>query len=95
MQTSTQNTVINGSNASSHKATLRDYVYNSIQSYILQLGEHLPNNLYEMVIGEVEAPLIEVVLKYTQGNQSQAAALLGLNRGTLRKKLKQYQLQVD
>lgn len=93
MQISTLNTVKH--NGSTHKSTLRDYVYNTIQSYILQLGEHLPNNLYEMVLGEVEAPLLQVVLKHTQGNQSQAAALLGMNRGTLRKKLKQYQLEVD
>jgi len=48
--------------------------------------------LYDLVLAEVEAPLLEVTLTYVQGNQSKAAELLGLNRGTLRKKLKQYDL---
>ncbi len=51
-----------------------------------------PENLYQMVLGEVEWPLLEVVMKYTGGNQSKAAKILGLNRTTLRKKLKRYQL---
>ena len=42
--------------------------------------------------GEVERPLFKAVLDYTQGNQSQAAGILGLNRGTLRKKLRYYSL---
>jgi Fis family transcriptional regulator len=44
------------------------------------------------VLTEVETPLLEAVMKYTKNNQSKAAELLGLNRGTLRKKLKQYDL---
>ena len=43
-------------------------------------------------MGEVERPLFEAVMKYTRGNQSQAAGILGINRGTLRKKLKTYEL---
>jgi Fis family transcriptional regulator len=45
-----------------------------------------------MVMAEVEAPLLAVVLEYTKDNQSRAAELLGLNRGTLRKKMKEYGL---
>jgi Fis family transcriptional regulator len=45
------------------------------------------------VIGEVEKPLFRAVLTYTNGNQSEAAEILGINRGTLRKKLKDYKLQ--
>jgi Fis family transcriptional regulator len=45
-----------------------------------------------MVISEVERPLFEAVLEYTRGNQSRAAAVLGINRGTLRKKLRMYGL---
>jgi Fis family transcriptional regulator len=44
------------------------------------------------VLGEVEPPLFNAVLEYTQGNQTAAAAILGISRATLRKKLKQYQL---
>lgn len=49
-------------------------------------------NLYEMVLSEVEAPLLDVVMKYAKDNQTKASEILGLNRGTLRKKLKQYNL---
>jgi Fis family transcriptional regulator len=45
-----------------------------------------------MVMAEVEAPLLETVMRYTRDNQSKAAELLGINRATLRKKLKQYHL---
>ena len=47
-----------------------------------------PGNLYQMVMNEVEAPLIEAALHHTGGNQSHAAEILGMSRGTLRKKLK-------
>ena len=47
----------------------------------------------QLVIGEVEKPLFRAVLTYTNGNQSEAAEILGINRGTLRKKLKDYKLQ--
>ncbi len=50
------------------------------------------SNLYEMVLSEVEAPLLDVVMKYAKDNQTKASEILGLNRGTLRKKLKQYDL---
>ena len=45
-----------------------------------------------MVLSEIEAPLLEEVMKYTRNNQTRASQMLGLNRGTLRKKLKQYDL---
>lgn len=45
-----------------------------------------------MVLGEVEPPLFRAVMDYTQGNQTRAAEILGINRATLRKKLKQYRL---
>ena len=45
-----------------------------------------------MVLKETEAPLFKSVMKYTENNQSSAAMILGINRGTLRKKLKQYKL---
>jgi Fis family transcriptional regulator, factor for inversion stimulation protein len=48
--------------------------------------------LYDLVLGEVERPLFKAVMDYTNGNQCQAAGILGINRGTLRKKLKTYSL---
>ena len=50
------------------------------------------SDLYDLVLSEVEAPLLACVLEYTGNNQSQTAAMLGLNRGTLRKKLRRYRL---
>ena len=52
----------------------------------------MPNDLYKLVINEVELPLIEAVMAFTNKNQSQAANILGINRSTLRKKLKLFEL---
>jgi Fis family transcriptional regulator len=69
---------------------LRDCVRDAVENYFDQLGNHSTGGLYDLVIREVEEPLLECVLRQTQGNQSRAAELLGINRGTLRKKLKSY-----
>lgn len=49
-----------------------------------------PKNVYELLISEVELPLIQTTMEYTGGNQSRAANILGINRGTFRKKLAHY-----
>jgi Fis family transcriptional regulator, factor for inversion stimulation protein len=64
-----------------------------LHSYFANLNGHKPGDLYQLVMGEVEKPLFRAVLTYTNGNQSEAAEILGINRGTLRKKLKVYKLQ--
>lgn len=69
---------------------LHDSVRQALESYFVQLKGQAPNNLYELVLAEVEVPLIQAVMEFTRGNQSRAAILLGLSRGTLRKKLKIY-----
>ena len=69
---------------------LHDSVRQSLENYIAQLKGQVPDNLYELMLAEVEAPLLQAVMEYTKGNQSRAAIVLGLSRGTLRKKLKQY-----
>ena len=56
------------------------------------LNGHKPAHLYDMVLREVEEPLFRAVLDYSAGNQCRAAAILGINRGTLRKKLRQFGL---
>ncbi|MBX3708594.1 MAG: DNA-binding transcriptional regulator Fis [Gammaproteobacteria bacterium] len=71
---------------------LHDSVRQSLENYISHLQGQVPNNLYELILAEVEAPLMEAVMEYTKGNQSRAAIVLGLSRGTLRKKLKTYGL---
>ncbi len=67
-------------------------VKHSIRRYLFELEGTLPNNMYELVLRQVEQPLFEAILEHTKGNQSRAAELLGLNRGTLRKKLRSYNL---
>lgn len=71
---------------------LHDSVRQSLENYLSMLKGQLPANLYELILAEVEAPLMEAVMEYTKGNQSRAAIVLGLSRGTLRKKLKMYGL---
>lgn len=70
--------------------TLRDSVERALQNYFDQLDGQPVVDLYDMVLSEVEVPLLETVMKYTRDNQTKASTVLGLNRGTLRKKLKQY-----
>ena len=71
---------------------LRVCVRNAVDSYFNRLDGHTTSGLHQLVLGEVEAPLLEAVLNYTDGNQSKAAEVLGINRGTLRKKLREYDL---
>ena len=64
----------------------------ALRSYFTNLNGHKPGDLYQLVMREVERPLLSAVLSYTNGNQCEAAEILGINRGTLRKKLKTYKL---
>jgi len=67
---------------------LRTHAERALNEYFASLNGHSPAHLYEMVLREVEEPLLKVVLDYTEGNQVRAADILGINRGTLRKKLR-------
>ena len=69
-------------------AALRVHVERAMRHYFAQLHGEKPCDVYELVFAEVEKPLLSVVLEFTRGNQTKAAQLLGLNRGTLRKKMK-------
>ena len=69
---------------------LRECVSQAMKNYFKQLDGQDVVELYEMVLSEVEAPLMEAVMSYTKGNQTKASQITGLNRGTLRKKLKKY-----
>jgi len=77
---------------SSGSAVLRNCVRSVLTSYFDDLEGHTINDLYQLVLTEVETPLLETVLEHTGGNQSKAAQMLGINRGTLRKKLKHYNI---
>jgi len=74
------------------KKPLCKHTEDALDQYFTTLNGDRPGDLYDLVIGEVERPLFKAVMDYTQGNQSQAAGILGLNRGTLRKKLRTYSL---
>jgi len=66
---------------------LRECVTRAVRRYLHDLDSQTPEGLYELVLGEVETPLLREVLQWAGGNQSKAAAALGINRATLRKKL--------
>ncbi|SCY57736.1 DNA-binding protein Fis [Nitrosospira sp. Nl5] len=68
-------------------------VRQAVEGYFNDLDGEKPHPIYDMVIRSVEKPLIELVMNHAQGNQTRAAELLGINRNTLRNKLKQYQIK--
>ena len=74
---------------------LRDSASEAIGHFLQTLDGEPCSGLYDMVLHQVEEPLFKAVLNYTQHNQSHAAAMLGLNRGTLRKKLRQHGLLTE
>ena len=74
------------------KKTINKSVQEGVEEYLQTMGDEPVSGLYEMVMSEVEAPLLRSVLVFTNYNQSQSAEILGRNRGTLRKKLRKYHL---
>lgn len=73
-------------------AELSDCVRRSLNRYFRDLDGQQPHAVYDMVIQTVEKPMLEVVMKVANGNQSAAAEILGINRNTLRRKLTEHQL---
>lgn len=71
---------------------LRESVHRAVCAYLDQLDGHEPSGLYELVMNEVEQPLLAAVFHRTGGNQTRTATILGMSRSTLRKKLAQYGL---
>ncbi|MFT5131761.1 MAG: Fis family transcriptional regulator [Gammaproteobacteria bacterium] len=71
---------------------LGDYVKDAMDKYFSDMDGHEPNNLHELVMSQVEKPLIESVINNARGNISRASELLGLNRGTLRNRMQKYGL---
>lgn len=72
---------------------LSDSVREALEKYFEDLDGHPPNDLYELVLTQIEKPLFETVMNHTRGNMSKASELLGLNRGTLRNRLVKYGLE--
>lgn len=75
--------------------SLRESVTTAVRHYLDELDGQFSTDVYQMVLAEIEAPLLAEIMAYTRNNQTKASIMLGLNRGTLRKKLKQYNLIAD
>ena len=71
---------------------LHDCVRKALEKYLADLDGETPSGMYQMVLAEVERPLLQTVMAHVRGNQCQAAAYLGISRSTLRKKIKLYDL---
>ncbi|BCN93994.1 DNA-binding protein Fis [Thiomicrorhabdus immobilis] len=73
-------------------SSLSQQVTSMLETYFNTLEEQSANDVYEMVLQQVERPLIEFVLQQTENNQTHAANILGINRNTLKKKMQKYDL---
>jgi len=74
------------------KANLSNDIDTLLDQYFKDLSGENPNSVYDMVIHSVEKPLLLYIMNLAEGNQSNAANILGLNRNTLRKKLKLHKI---
>ncbi|HKJ08856.1 MAG TPA: DNA-binding transcriptional regulator Fis [Gammaproteobacteria bacterium] len=74
---------------------LGDCVRIALEGYFRDLDGHGAADVYRMVLGEVEPALLQTVVNYAEGNQTRAAEILGITRSTLRKKLKQYGIEIE
>jgi len=74
------------------KNCLSEMVRRAIDGYFTDLDGHDAHDMYELVISQVEKPLFESVMQHTRGNTTKAAEVLGMNRGTLRSRLRKYGL---
>ncbi|MBA3059970.1 MAG: Fis family transcriptional regulator [Gammaproteobacteria bacterium] len=71
---------------------IEECVRSNLEGYLRDLGGTEPDGMYNMLVNVVERPLLEVVMRHADHNQSKAAQWLGLNRNTLRKKLLDHKL---
>jgi Fis family transcriptional regulator len=74
------------------KKHIEEAVRASLESYFKDLRGIEPDNLYDLMLDSFEKPMLDVVMRHAEGNQSRAAEWLGLNRNTLRKKLLEHKL---
>ncbi len=74
------------------KKAIEDCIRDSLEQYFKDLRGTEPHAVHAMVVGAVEKPLLEAVMKHADGNQSKAAEWLGINRNTLRRKLQDHKL---
>ncbi|MDH5537772.1 MAG: Fis family transcriptional regulator [Rhizobacter sp.] len=76
----------------SNKKHIEECIRENLESYFRDLRGVEPTAMYDMILGVVEKPLLEVVMQQADGNQSRAAEWLGINRNTLRRKLLDHKL---
>ena len=74
----------------SQEQGLQELVYSLVSRFLAENKNKSINNLYDMILSEVEPPLLQAVMEKRRGNQLQAAKILGISRGTIRKKLQHY-----
>ncbi|MDH4191244.1 MAG: Fis family transcriptional regulator [Betaproteobacteria bacterium] len=72
---------------------LGDAVRRALERYFKDMDGETPHAIYDMVLKSIEKPMIEIVLARAEGNQTVASAMLGINRNTLRKKIKQLRIK--
>ena len=76
------------------KKPLKEEVRKALKRYFVQLDQkNMPIDVYQLVLNEVEPPLLNAVMKFANNNQSKASRILGINRTTLRTKLKKYNIK--
>ena len=85
-----ENTQQNIQSPGSTEVTLRENVMQVMKHYFANLKGEETQHIYDFFLDEVEEPLLAAVMKYVNNNQSKAARILGLSRGTLRTKLEKY-----
>lgn len=83
---------IQSSTSGTQEHTLAQCTAQAMERYFRELDGFHAADLYQMVMTEVERPLLLATLNYVNGNQSRAATMLGISRSTLRKKMAQYSL---
>lgn len=69
---------------------LQEIVYTLVNRFLIENKGKSVDNLYDMILSEIEPPLLQAVMEKRRGNQLQAARILGISRGTIRKKLQRY-----
>lgn len=78
-----------------HHGTLQETVTACVRQYLAEIEGEPTTDFYPLLLSQVEPPLLREVMAYTRHNQTRAAQVLGLNRATLRKKLRQYDISSD
>ena len=82
-----------GHSHGNNSGSLGVHVREVMQKYFSDMDGHQPAEVYELILSQIEIPLFQTVLDYTDGNVSRAAEILGLNRGTFRNRLRKYDMQ--